>query len=192
MLGYQRGISLREIKAIRAVRRGRNPGSRRGNISIRRRHPPRRRGNQYAAASRFNHWRLWNTGSPKHPKPSLRAKRSNPFFCAARWIAFVASLLAMTVDMVSHSRGATRPSFAGNFRVPPIRATVLGVARRSAGLKAGAGAPPPAAADGLDPVRSPFCLLCKRSVWGRARWTYSLRSASNDWDPISVVARSSC
>jgi len=121
MLGYQRGISLREIKAIRAVRRGRNPGSRRGNISIRRRHPPRRRGNQYAAASRFNHWRLWNTGSPKHPKPSLRAKRSNPFFCAARWIAFVASLLAMTVDMVSHSRGATRPSFAGNFRVPPIR-----------------------------------------------------------------------
>src|SRR6476660_8848182 len=37
MLGYQRGISLREIKAIRAVRRGRNPGSRRGNISIRRR-----------------------------------------------------------------------------------------------------------------------------------------------------------
>jgi len=37
-----------------------------------------------AVASRFYHWR---TGSPKHPKPSLRAKRSNPFFCAARWIA---------------------------------------------------------------------------------------------------------
>jgi hypothetical protein len=30
------------------------------------------------------------------------------------------------------------------------------VDRRSAGLKAGAGAPPPAAADGLDPVRSPI------------------------------------
>ncbi|RXH04206.1 hypothetical protein EAV90_11835, partial [Bradyrhizobium vignae] len=29
------------------------------------------------------------------------------------------------------------------------------VARRSAGLKAGAGAPPPPAASGLDPVRSP-------------------------------------
>ena len=27
------------------------------------RHPPRRRGTQYAAASRFNRWRLWNTGS---------------------------------------------------------------------------------------------------------------------------------
>jgi hypothetical protein len=24
----------------------------------------RMRGIQYAAASRFNHWRLWNTGSP--------------------------------------------------------------------------------------------------------------------------------
>ena len=28
-----------------------------------RRRPPRRRGTQYAAASRFNHGRLWNTGS---------------------------------------------------------------------------------------------------------------------------------
>jgi hypothetical protein len=25
---------------------------------------PAKAGNQYAAASRFNHWRLWNTGSP--------------------------------------------------------------------------------------------------------------------------------
>ncbi len=43
------------------------------------------------------------------------------------------------------------------------------VARRSAGLKAGAGAPPPAAADGLDPVRSPVCWLCMRSAEVRAR-----------------------
>src|SRR6266480_294777 len=28
------------------------------------RHTPRKRGIQYAAASRFNHKRLWNTGSP--------------------------------------------------------------------------------------------------------------------------------
>ena len=28
------------------------------------RHTPRMRGIQYAAAYRFNHWRLWNTGSP--------------------------------------------------------------------------------------------------------------------------------
>jgi hypothetical protein len=27
---------------------------------------------------RFYHRRLWNTGSPEHPKPSLRAERSNP------------------------------------------------------------------------------------------------------------------
>ena len=31
------------------------------------------------------------------------------------------------------------------------------------------GAPPPSAADGLDPVRSPVCWLCKRSVRDRAR-----------------------
>ena len=49
------------------------------------------------------------------------------------------------------------PEFCMNF--PPLenRATVLEVDRRSAGLKAGAGAPPPLAADGLDPVRSPVC-----------------------------------
>ncbi|RXH05623.1 hypothetical protein EAV90_06745, partial [Bradyrhizobium vignae] len=38
------------------------------------------------------------------------------------------------------------------------------VARRSAGLKAGAGAPPPPAASGLDPVRSPVFRACKRSA----------------------------
>jgi hypothetical protein len=27
-------------------------------------HTPRRRGIQYAAASKSHHWRLWNTGSP--------------------------------------------------------------------------------------------------------------------------------
>ena len=31
---------------------------------VRRRHTPRKRGIQYAAASRFDHRRLWNTGSP--------------------------------------------------------------------------------------------------------------------------------
>lgn len=43
------------------------------------------------------------------------------------------------------------------------------VVRRSADLKAGAGAPPPAAADGLDPARSPVCWLGMRSVEDRAR-----------------------
>ena len=32
------------------------------------RHAPRKRGIQYAAAFRFNHSRLWNTGSPGHPR----------------------------------------------------------------------------------------------------------------------------
>src|ERR1700716_935937 len=37
---------------------------------------------------------VWSYGL----SPSLRAKRSNPFFlCAARWIASVATLLAMTI-----------------------------------------------------------------------------------------------
>jgi hypothetical protein len=50
-----------------------------------RRHTPRMRGIQYAAAFRLNHWRLWNTGSSACAdddgdglEPSLRAKRSNP------------------------------------------------------------------------------------------------------------------
>src|SRR5882757_8250851 len=34
------------------------------------RHAPRKRGIQYAAAFRFNHSRLWNTGSPGHPRSS--------------------------------------------------------------------------------------------------------------------------
>jgi len=55
------------------------------------------------------------------------------------------------------------------------------VARWPAGLKAGAGAPPPAAADGLDPVRSPVCWLCKRSVEDRAR-RRALSSARNGQD----------
>ena len=39
---------------------------------------------------------------------------------------------------------------------------MLWVDRESAGLKAGAGAPPPSAADGLDPVRSPVLRLGMR------------------------------
>src|SRR3981189_124357 len=35
-----------------------------GVINTHNRHPPRKRGIQYAAASRFGHERLWNTGSP--------------------------------------------------------------------------------------------------------------------------------
>jgi hypothetical protein len=39
-------------------------GSRAGVVwNERSRHAPRRRGIQYAAACRLNHWRLWNTGS---------------------------------------------------------------------------------------------------------------------------------
>src|SRR3954469_3725698 len=41
--------------------------------------------------------------------------------------------------------------------------------RGSAGLKAGADAPPPSAADGLDPVRSPVSMSTMRSVTDRAR-----------------------
>ena len=33
-------------------------------VTISARHPPRKRGSQYAAASRLDHDRLWNTGSP--------------------------------------------------------------------------------------------------------------------------------
>ncbi len=61
---------------------------------------------------------------PPANSPSLRAKRSNPFFlCAARWIASSLRSLAQTLrvcltlmglNTTSHSRGARRPSFAGN------------------------------------------------------------------------------
>jgi hypothetical protein len=36
------------------------------------RHAPRMRGIQYAAAPRFYHVRLWNSGSPEYPNLSLR------------------------------------------------------------------------------------------------------------------------
>ncbi|EHR05711.1 hypothetical protein Bra471DRAFT_06539 [Bradyrhizobium sp. WSM471] len=59
------------------------------------------------------------------------------------------------------------------------------VARRSAGLKAGACAPPPPAADGLDPARSPVFRLCMRSAEAERS-----RLLGTGWGPISHHARS--
>ena len=61
------------------------------------RRTPRKRGIQYAAASRFNHWCLWNIGSP-----GQAGRRQG--VCA-------------THDIASRSRRAFRASFAINF--PP-------------------------------------------------------------------------
>ena len=69
-------------------------------------HAPRRRGIQYAAAYRFNHWRLWNTGSPAgacHRAPS-----------PTRW-------RMTTTNVRSRSRGALRPRFASSFALLEIR-----------------------------------------------------------------------
>jgi NADPH-dependent glutamate synthase beta subunit-like oxidoreductase len=66
------------------------------------------------------------------------------------------------------------------------------VARRSAGLKAGAGAPPPTAATALTPPvhRSVgFASARSRTERGRVR---SVSSAHSGWDPISAVVRSWC
>ena len=64
--------------------------------------------------------------------------------------------------------------------------------RRSVGLKAGAAAPPPSAADGLDPVRSPVRRLCKRSAETRVQGFRSVSSLHTDWHPISRGGRSWC
>jgi hypothetical protein len=93
-------------------------------------HSPRRRGIQYAAASRFNHWRLWNAGSPAFAgddewggtdlSTSLRAKRSNPFFlCAAKWIASRSlSSGAHSRDPVARNDGAKYESAFSRRRAP--------------------------------------------------------------------------
>jgi hypothetical protein len=51
------------------------------------RHTPRMRGIQYATASRFHHWRLWNTGSPAFAgddspgRDSAISRTDAPEFC---------------------------------------------------------------------------------------------------------------
>ena len=61
-----------------------------------------------------------DAGLNKSTEPSLRAKRSNPFFLRSGYMDCFASL-AMTVDTVSRSRGALRPRFAGNSSPSPNR-----------------------------------------------------------------------
>src|SRR5882757_5680897 len=58
---------------------------------------------------------VWSYGL----SPSLRAKRSNPFFlCAARWIASVATLLAMTIGYTFAFSRRDAPGVL-HFVVPP-------------------------------------------------------------------------
>ena len=73
------------------------------NISIAAPHNaviPAKAGIQYAAASRFYYWRLWNTGSPAGAchRAAIRP---------TRW-------RVTTPDVDPRSRGALRPRFAGN------------------------------------------------------------------------------
>jgi hypothetical protein len=87
-----------------------------------RRHHPRRRVIQYAAAFRFNHRRLWNTGSPTVQNRHFeRSEAIRSFFVrwhglprgACRWARIRPTRwLAMTADTVSRSRDARRPRFA--------------------------------------------------------------------------------
>jgi hypothetical protein len=65
------------------------------------RHPPRRRGIQYAAASRLNHQRLWDTGSPAFAGDDSGG-------CGA--LGF--NLQTSIANAASRPRGAMRPSFA--------------------------------------------------------------------------------
>jgi len=99
------------------------------------------------------------------------------------WIASSQGLLAMTergvmtsffqfafpiADTPLQPRGSSARALLG--RLTPLeRATGVGVDRRSDGLKAGADAPPPSAADGLDPVCTPVFGLGMRSAEVRAR-----------------------
>jgi hypothetical protein len=53
-------------------------------------------------------------------------------------------------------------------------------------------APPPSAADGLDPVRSPVCWLCKRSVANRAPHGALVSLPRSDGHPISHGGQSWC
>jgi hypothetical protein len=87
-------------------------------------HTPRRRGNQQAAAFRFYHLRLWNTGSPAFADDDswecgIQISNSTTVIASEakqsthrgmdEWICFVALLLAMTENIRSHSRGANPP-----------------------------------------------------------------------------------
>ena len=71
------------------------------------RHTPRKRGIQYAEASRLCHRRLWNTGSPAFAGDDNCTKLQT----APAWFAAT----------TSHSRGAICPSFASKFPPSPIR-----------------------------------------------------------------------
>ena len=102
-------------------------------------HTPRMRGIQYAAASRFHHWRLGILDHPHSrvmtrgglsqrfsrfkcqtattvPTPSLRAKRSNPLRRAKKeWIASSLSLLAMTLEYDSAFPRRSAPELCLHF-----------------------------------------------------------------------------
>src|SRR6478609_2018076 len=90
---------------------------------------------QYAAASRFYHE---GSGILGHPNIGNRhCERSEAIHPAVYrdMDCFVASLLAMTVGIVSHSRGALRPRFAGNSSPSSIqRAQGMPGARCTRGL----------------------------------------------------------
>jgi hypothetical protein len=81
------------------------------------RHTPRMRGIQYAAASRLNHRRLWNTVSPAfagdddHGRHCERSEAIHRRREKESWIASSQVLLAMTQDTHPHSRGTMCPSF---------------------------------------------------------------------------------
>ena len=103
-------------------------------------------------------------------RPSLRAKRSNPFFLCGFMDCFVASLLAMTAipGTRSRSRGAMRPSCAfifrpqgrrGECRVPaaPAVSCALGSGRTHTSNNEYTGTP------GI-PARNGFNGLCRALV----------------------------
>jgi hypothetical protein len=84
------------------------------------RHTPRKRGIQYAAAYRFNHWLLWITGSPAFAgdddcdRHCEHSEAIHSFFMPRHGLLRCAR---NDVDIVSQSRSALRPRFAGELPV---------------------------------------------------------------------------
>jgi hypothetical protein len=103
--------------------------------------------------------RLSFPAKARHPARrglSVRSRRPLEYWIARSWSAIAHwpgdDSACVTADMASQPRGSIRPSFAWSCHPLKTRATGREVDLRSDGLKAGAYAPPPSAADGLDPV----------------------------------------
>jgi len=80
------------------------------------RHPPRKRGIQYAAASRFNHCCLWNVIASEAKQSIVPHKERLDCFASLAMTAVIdAPSTATIADMISRSRDKNCPRFASCF-----------------------------------------------------------------------------